>query len=477
MLFNSLPFLFVFWPLCFIGFYASGRHSARAAMVFLTFASLAFYGYWNILYLPLLVSLIIANSLMGQIILRYRSRVWLTLGVGLNLACLGYFKYADFFVGNLNALGAGLPFLHIVLPLGISFFTFQKISYLVDCYRGLVKDRGFWNYALFVSLFPQLIAGPIVRFTEISPQFADKNFGRLDWTKIATGLFLFIIGLSKKVLFADHLAQIATPIFTRADSGLGIYPFEAWTGLLAYTFQIYFDFSGYSDMAIGLGMMLGLVIPQNFQSPYKSASIIEFWRTWHMTLSRFLRDYLYVPLGGNRAGAFRRFLNLVIVMLLGGLWHGASWNFVIWGGLHGSYLIINHGWRRLVPEGKTQRLSPRLLKTALTFLAVMAAWAFFRAATPGGAVALLSSLFSAHGLPPLPIAALLENTDLLLLSFCALIIWLFPNSLQQAEDFSKSLKGNQVKAFPAGVMYGMALVVCLFFIYTGSYSEFIYFQF
>ncbi|MGI9501998.1 MAG: MBOAT family O-acyltransferase, partial [Geminicoccaceae bacterium] len=302
------------------------------------------------------------------------------------LALLGYFKYTDFLIANVNELlGTSLPILGIVLPIGISFYTFQQIAFLVDAYRGQVTDFTFKRYLFFITFFPQLIAGPIVHHAEILPQLAKR--WRIDLTSdLALGLFIFLIGLTKKALLADSFAGIATPIFDSADGGAVLTAQEAWVGALAYTFQIYFDFSGYSDMAIGIARMFGLRLPINFASPYKSVGIIEFWRRWHITLSRFLRDYLYIPLGGNRSGRVRRYLNLLITMLLGGIWHGAGWGFVIWGFLHGAFLMIEHGFRALFAKTPVPLPRPLLrgLGWGLTFLAVILAWVPFRAVTLDG---------------------------------------------------------------------------------------------
>ncbi len=347
MLFNSLVFVLGFLPAVVIGFALLARRGTPGqAMLFLVGASLLFYAAWNPPYLFLLVGSVAFNYGLGQRLRARPSRWVLGFGIAANLGAIGYFKYANFFLDNVNALtGGGLEIGTIVLPLAISFFTFQQIAYLIEAHRGDIAEHDFLSYALFVTFFPQLIAGPIVRFNEVVPQFAAERFGRLGSRDLALGATLFVIGLGKKVLLADSLARAASPVFQAAELGLPVAPVEAWTAALAYSFQLYFDFSGYSDMAIGLACLFGIRLPWNFASPYKATSVIEFWRRWHMTLSRFLRDYLYIPLGGNRKGPARRTVNLMIVMLLGGLWHGAGWSFVIWGGLHGLYLCVNSAWR------------------------------------------------------------------------------------------------------------------------------------
>jgi D-alanyl-lipoteichoic acid acyltransferase DltB (MBOAT superfamily) len=299
--------------------------------------------------------------------------------------------------------GAPLPFVNIILPLGISFFTFQQIAYLVDVMRGAKVERDIVSYTLFVSFFPHLIAGPLVHHAEMIPQFKRGRSGR-SAVLAARGLAIFAAGLFKKVVIADNLAQFVSPVFAHLDAGGGVTTPWAWLATLAYTLQIYFDFSGYSDMAIGLALLFGIRLPVNFRSPYKAASIIEFWRRWHITLSRFLRDYLYIPLGGNRLGEQRRYFNLMLTMLLGGLWHGAGWNFLIWGGLHGLYLCANHLWqawrgahtKALAAKGYAKAFPAWVLKGfswAITFFAVVIAWVFFRARTADGAWQMLGGLF------------------------------------------------------------------------------------
>src|ERR1019366_3355606 len=341
MLFSSYTFLFQFLPATVLAFAAARRHSPRAGIMVLAGASLFFYGAWRPVYLLLLIASVAVNFGLG---LRMedplRRRAIGTFGVALNLAVLCYFKYTNFIFDSLNTLtGAPLPFFNIILPLGISFFTFQQIAYLVDVMRGARVD-----YTLFVSFFPHLIAGPLVHHAKMIPQFKRGCTGRSS-VLAARGLAIFAAGLFKKVVIADNLAQFVSPVFAHLDAGGGVTTPWACLATLAYTLQIYFDFSGYSDMAVGLALLFGIRLPVNFCSPYRAISIIEFWRRWHITLSRFLRDYLYIPLGGNRLGEQRRYLNLLVTMLLGGLWHGAGLNFLIWGGLHGIYLSINHLWR------------------------------------------------------------------------------------------------------------------------------------
>jgi alginate O-acetyltransferase complex protein AlgI len=401
MLFSSYTFLFQFLPATVLAFAAARRHSPRAGIMVLAGASLFFYGAWRPVYLLLLIVSIAVNFALG---LRMedplRRRAIGTFGVVLNLAVLCYFKYPNFIFDSLNALtGAPLPFVNIVLPLGISFFTFQQIAYLVDVMRGAKVERDIVSYTLFVSFFPHLIAGPLVHHAEMIPQFKRGRTGR-SAVLAARGLAIFAAGLFKKVVIADNLAQFVSPVFAHLDAGGGVTTPWAWLATLAYSLQIYFDFSGYSDMAIGLALLFGIRLPVNFRSPYRAISIIEFWRRWHITLSRFLRDYLYIPLGGNRLGEPRRYINLLVTMLLGGLWHGAGWNFLVWGGLHGIYLCINHLWHAWRGDKKyapTTGLAAKVCSWAITFFAVVIAWVFFRARTADGAWQMLGGLFGFEG--------------------------------------------------------------------------------
>jgi alginate O-acetyltransferase complex protein AlgI len=315
-----------------------------------------------------------------------------------NLALLALFKYANFFISSINSLGGHIGVLDVVLPLGISFFTFTQIAFLVDVHRGVAREYNFVHYLLFVTWFPHLIAGPVLHHKQMMPQFALPATYRPDATSISLGLTLFSIGLFKKVVLADHLAAFADPVFNATAAGSHPMLLAAWAGVLAYALQIYFDFSGYSDMAIGLSRMFNIRLPLNFDSPYKAASIIDFWRRWHMTLSAFLRDYLYYGLGGNRKGPVRRYINLFTTMLLGGLWHGAGWNFVLWGGLHGVYLIINHGWRRLMGHGgvPASRLA-HAASVAITFAAVFFAWVPFRATHWADTIAIWKGMVGLNG--------------------------------------------------------------------------------
>ncbi|WOO42924.1 MBOAT family O-acyltransferase [Rubellicoccus peritrichatus] len=402
MLFNSSDF-FVFFGLTVCGFFLIGRFQHRIALGWLVLCSLLFYGWWNPPYLILIVASLVFNYFCGWHIYQKKARMALWLGVSANLLTIAYFKYYDFFLSSAAwVLGNEYRAANIILPLGISFFTFQQIAYLVDAYHKEAGERNFLNYSLFVSFFPQLIAGPIVHHQELLPQFRNSAIFKPQKEAVYTGLTIFFLGLFKKVVVADGVAPYANAVFDHADMGGSVSFFEAWGGALAYTVQLYFDFSGYSDMAIGLACVLNIRLPMNFNSPYRKASIIEFWRSWHMTLSCFLRDYLYIPLGGGRRGGkVRRYGNLMITMLVGGLWHGAAWNFVFWGGLHGLYLLINHAWRNIFPKRDDSFWLFRHVKHAvywvMTFVAVCVAWVFFRALTFSGAFEIIKGMAGLNG--------------------------------------------------------------------------------
>jgi alginate O-acetyltransferase complex protein AlgI len=393
MLFNSYVFIFAFLPAALVAVMLAHRFGRQAVMAVLIVASLIFYGWFVPGYIVLILASATFNYGVGLLIKRHKTEtLYIALGVAANLILLGIFKYLDFAIGTANAaLATNWTFVNIVLPLGVSFFTFTQIAYLVDLHRGQAKTGSFGEYLLFVTFFPHLVAGPIIHHANIIPQFRDKAFGLITAAAVTEGLTWFAIGMVKKTLIADNISPIADQIFGIAASGGHPSFFEAWFGALAFAFQIYFDFSGYSDMAIGLGLMFGVTFPLNFNAPYRSTSAIDFWRSWHMTLSRFLRDYLYIPLGGNRKGRSRLYLNLMITMLLGGLWHGAAWTFVAWGGLHGCFLAINHAWRRI------DIALPAAIGWLLTMVAVCFAWVFFRAEGFGSAVKMAAGLAGMNG--------------------------------------------------------------------------------
>jgi len=396
LLFNSYIFIFIFLPLTFlIYFYLTSKRLVVGAKAFLVFASLFFYSWWNIIYLPLILGSILFNFAIGASLskdehLKISKKTLLVFGIVFNLLLLGYFKYTDFFIYNTNLLfDSNIDLLHIVLPLGISFFTFTQIAYIVDAYRGEVKEMDYLNYSLFVTFFPHLLAGPILHHKEIMPQFnSTKNFVR-NYRNIAMGIFLFSMGLFKKVIIADTFAVWATNGFDNAEA---LSFLEAWATSLSYTFQLYFDFSGYTDMAIGIALMFNIKFPINFNSPYKAMDIQDFWRRWHITLSRFLKDYIYIPLGGNRKGEIRTYSNLMTTFIIGGIWHGAGWTFVFWGFLHGAALVVHRLWKSL---GFSMN---NILAWFVTFNFINISWVFFRAKEWNDAIKVISGMFGLSGL-------------------------------------------------------------------------------
>jgi alginate O-acetyltransferase complex protein AlgI len=431
MPFNSYPY-FVFLAVAVIGFRWLENRALTGRRVFLLLASYAFYAWWRADFLVLLAGSTLVNYALGHEIearagRRQDRRTLLVAGLAFNLGLIALFKYDTLFISTANdVLGIGLPVPHFFLPLAISFFTFEQISYLVDADSGKTHNYSLLDYALFVAYFPHLIAGPIVRHNDLIPQFRQMRSRNDD---LATGVTLFTLGLAKKSLIADNLAPFADAIFNAAGRGTHLGATDSWLGTLFFAFQIYFDFSAYSDMALGSSVMLGIRLPVNFHSPYKAASIIEFWRRWHISLSAFLRDYLYIPLGGNRGGRSRRYLNLFITMLLGGLWHGASWTFMLWGGLHGAYLAINHAFRHAT-KGMTVspalRLPLRAASVLLTFAATAMAWIVFRAPDLGSAGRVVGGLVGGGQSSIVSFSPLAAITLLLLFA----MVWFAPNSMQ-----------------------------------------------
>ncbi|MBS4033335.1 MAG: MBOAT family protein [Ignavibacterium sp.] len=410
MLFNSHIFIFLFLPATLLVYFLCGIYSTRLSAVWLIAASLFFYGWWNPAYVGLLVGSILFNYSVGMVLAREHTRhrqsvkrIILIFGITGNFLILGYYKYANFFLSTLSGIvNVEWTIGNIVLPLGISFFTFTQIAYLVDAFKGDVKEYNLVHYSLFVTYFPHLIAGPILHHKEMMPQFGLKSTYRFSYENFSVGLTVFAIGLCKKVVLADSVAPYAQTVFKAASEGSILTFIEAWAGSIAYALQLYFDFSGYSDMAIGLAMLFGVSLPLNFYSPYQAVNIIEFWRRWHITLSRFLRDYLYIPLGGNRKGSLRLSINVIITMLLGGLWHGAGWTFIIWGGLHGLYIAINHIWHSVLHFFGYRKIHGkwwgRAVARMLTFLAVVVAWVFFRADSIDSAMRVLKGMAGLNGI-------------------------------------------------------------------------------
>jgi len=496
MLFNSYEFIFLFFPIVLVGFLLMQGRGAWLAAAWLALASLFFYGWWRWQALPLLLASIVVNYAFGLALTpaagrddrRRKQLLWLALAA--NLGLLGAFKYADFFVVNANVLrdAAGAHAWALpgwVLPIGISFYTFTQIAYLVDSWRGEVRERRFVHYLLFVTYFPHLIAGPVLHHAQMMPQFARAAVARFDASQLCSGFALFAIGLAKKLLIADPLGQYADLAFGVAQGGGSPDLLTAWSGVLAYSFQLYFDFSGYSDMAMGLSRCFGIELPLNFASPYKATSLIDFWRRWHISLSTFLRDYLYIPLGGNRLGVARRHINLFATMLLGGLWHGAAWTFVIWGAMHGAMLVVNHLWRGLFPpQGEAPAWRHRLralLGGVLTFGFVCIAWTMFRADSAASAWRIYEGLFGLNGVGTafggieLPYK---KSEFFRLLILAAVISFAMPPATRVAQWLV--LPDARAVPAPWRAAAGAVLTVALLgwgISYIGRHSAFLYFQF
>ena len=478
MLFNSYPFIFLFLPLALAGYFWLGRSSNLAPVWWLAFASLAFYSVSNWQFVPLLVASVAFNYVIGWLLISKQLRsgtrfAVLTTGVAGDLLVLGTFKYAGFFAANLNTLFSTGFAVNILLPVGISFYTFTQIAFLVDAYRGNVARYGLPHYALFVTYFPHLIAGPILHHKDMIPQFERTETKRPDPHLILCGLIIFAIGLFKKTCLADGIQPLVAPAFGANTPSFD----QAWIGALAYTFQLYFDFSGYCDMAIGISLMFGIFLPLNFNSPYKAASIIDFWRRWHMTLSQFLRDYLYIPLGGNRHGRTLRYLNLMITMLLGGLWHGAAWTFVVWGALHGAYLCVNHAWSNYGPA-----VAPRFARVAnaaafiLTFLSVVIAWVFFRADSLSSAIFVVSTMAD----PTNIVFGRGEIANAMFVAVYAALAWFAPNTQTiMGYDHKNRVVGEDLAEWlkRPGFLYAAAATLAFGVLGISQHSEFIYFRF
>jgi alginate O-acetyltransferase complex protein AlgI len=492
MVFSSYLFLFYFLPLALVCYYTAPR---RARHLVLTVLSYVFYGWANPLFVVLLLVSTVIDYVCGLAIARAHARaglaepdalapsldgmipperqpraarVWLAASIVSNLSMLGFFKYFNFGVDNLNAL-AGLTglealrldsVLRVTLPLGISFYTFQSMSYSWDVYRGRAAAiRNLVDFACYVSMFPQLVAGPIIRFSEVADQLRARTHAV---TKFARGVAFFSVGLAKKVLLANPCGKVADLAF---DAG-SLSAHDAWVGVTAYAFQIYFDFSGYSDMAIGLGLMLGFVFAKNFDSPYRSQSITEFWRRWHISLSTWLRDYLYVPLGGSRRGPVRTYVNLAIVMLLGGLWHGAAWNFLVWGGLHGLLLALERARGGAAPYAGL----PAPVRVGLTFVVVQVTWVFFRAPDLPSAMRYLGYMTGLGDAGPgagLIGGLIYQPYYLLTLLTSAVVVWRCP----QTWDWSRTLTPARAAAVAA------AFIAAAVMLTTQAFNPFIYFIF
>ncbi len=516
MQFNSYIFILCFLPLVLIGYFGLNRVGKdRLAKLFLLAMSLWFYGYFNVSYLFIICGSIVVNFAISRLMDKAAAkggktgeertaarRLLMIAGVIFNVAVIFYFKYYDFFIENLNALfRTDFVLKHIVLPLGISFFTFQQISFIVDAYKGEVKQYSFLEYALFVTFFPQLVAGPIVLHSELIPQFKDKEKWQVNFDNLSKGIMLFVRGLAKKVLVADVFGNAVNWAINQASSipvgeGALTVP-EIIILMLSYTFQIYFDFSGYSDMATGLGLMLNLDIPMNFNSPYKALSVADFWKRWHMTLTRFLTRYIYIPLGGSRKGKLRTYINTMIVFLISGIWHGANWTFILWGVLHGlaqCFNKITHGiYESLVAAAKKTSASGVLLgiiKTVqwlFTFAFINVAWLLFRADSVTMWLQILrrfgiqyyvvrQDILEPFRIPKL--TALLEimgvansGTDALWISLVSFMILAFGLCLCTKNNYQAEYRRNVFSVVSTWVLF----ILCL--ISLSTVSTFLYFNF
>ena len=506
MIFNSFEFLFLFLPGVLLTYYLARRYISHwTALSLLAAASFFFYAWWDVSRAPwheldgwtfeslirslwfirhvlLLLGSVIINHIVARLMRRWGNQPLLAVGIIFNLSLLGFFKYADFLAGNINALtGLDLPELGLGLPLAISFFSFQQISYLVDVARRKTEPGRFFAHALFVSFFPHIVAGPLIQHHQIASQFNDTTRKDDIWDNLGVGLSLFAIGLAKKVLIAESIEPYASSLFAMAERGDTPGLVAAWLGATAYALQIFFDFSGYSDMALGLARCLGFRLPVNFNGPYKSASVVEFWRRWHITLSHFLRDHLYIPLGGNRHGETRRSINLMATMLLGGLWHGAAWTFVIWGGLHGLGLTVNHYWAKWGPKGWFDG-HHRIIAIGLTFAFTTIAWVFFRAESWTGAGRILAGMFGMSGLG-------LEGVSgelVIWVAFGLGLVWSLPDTPELFADVldEQTLKDAQIKPKPGPrwrfthwAAIGAAVLLFLSVLNAWKTSEFIYYTF
>jgi alginate O-acetyltransferase complex protein AlgI len=468
MLFNSPEFIYFFLPFAIAGWWGlNALQREQDAQRFVILCSIYFYGWWDTRYVPLLVGNAIGNFYLGQVIAKTRSRALLIVGLVYNIGLLGYFKYADFLLENWNlANGSAYPMLQLVLPLGLSFFTFQVIAYLVDCYKGYVEDFDLGRFAFSMAFFPHLIAGPILHYSDVMPQLRERVV--FDARQFSQGLFLFAAGLCKKSVIADRIAEHVDPLFA-ADTVLPF--FEAWVAAIGYGLQIYFDFSGYSDMAIGIGLLFGIILPQNFNSPYQAVSIADFWKRWHRTLSRFLRDYVYIPLGGNRNSFAMGLLAAALTMVIGGFWHGAAWTFVLWGLLHGLFIGLHRLWT------KTGLRLAEPVAITVTFLAVSVAWVLFRAASIDQAWSIWKGMLGLNGMTLPSIAAglcpacvqatLITGIELIWGGILLAICLTYANAQQAAQQLEPNIKN--LAYFSTLLFTGIWL--------AGSHDSFIYWQF
>lgn len=462
MLFSSFGYIFLFLPITFfVYFYLNFLKKTIGARVWLVLASLFFYAYWKISYLPIILISLLVNYCFGYALLSKArllssKKLLVICGICFNVLLLGYYKYSDFVISNLNAAcHIHLPLLNIILPLGISFFTFTQIAYLIDVYKRKVKEYSLLNYALFVTYFPHLLAGPIIHHSEMMPQFSNIRAKIVRYKNIWMGIVLFSIGFFKKIVLADTYAIWANQGFDHTS----ILTFlSAWSTSLSYSLQLYFDFSGYTDMAIGVSLMFNIILPINFNSPYKALGIQDFWQRWHMTLSRFLRDYIYIPLGGNRVGNLRLYENLMITFLIGGIWHGAGWTFVFWGFLHGFGLVVQRIWRGF------NFVLPRVVAWVITFNFVNFAWVFFRAKSWHDAVKVLSGMFSCNSVHGFNLVVWLSIV-------IGLVIVLF------AKNSNEIIRSRRIYKKKMVFLVGVIFIISIVFLNVRGGSEFIYFQF
>jgi len=470
LLFNSYEFIFIFLPLTFfLYFYLNSKKLTIASNILLVFSSLFFYSWWNINYLPIILSSIFFNYFLAKHLNSSSNKAYLIFGIFMNLLLLGYFKYTDFMIDNLNywILKENLPNLNLALPLAISFFTFQQIAYLSDSFSNKTKESNFLNYALFVTFFPQLIAGPIVHHKEMMPQFRKLKNKLIDYRNIATGLFIFSIGLFKKVVIADTFAIWANHGFDVAET---LSLVEAWATSLSYTFQLYFDFSGYADMAIGLALLFNIKLPINFNSPYKSTSLIEFWERWHITLSTFVSLYIFKPIlkSFTHYSFNKGLISIFISMLVIGLWHGASWIFVFFGAIHGIGIVINHVWKK-----KIKIPIPYYLGWFLTFNLVSISMIFFRAKEWEDIVKILSSMIGTNSIGDIQTLRSFAMVDelqffyLIVAFFLAFIGFFFKNSMSITKETMKKKRAY---------IY-MVLLLWISILHLNRANEFLYFNF
>ncbi len=484
MLFNSIEYICLFLPLVVIFYYIFLKlRLLTVSKVWLVLASVLFYSWWDPKYTALLLTSMLINfgigsAFSGKYFQDKRKRKYLLIfGLAVNILILGYFKYANFFIDNINfILHTDIQIAKIILPLGISFFTFTQIAYLVDAYKKEAEEYDILSYLLFVTFFPHLIAGPILHHKEIMPQFSDIKRKVLKYKNVVSGLFLFVIGLFKKTFMADTLSLYVAMGYPAGGGNAEISFLEGWIIVFSYTMQIYFDFSGYTDMALGSAKMLNIDLPINFNSPYKAISVQDFWRRWHITLSRFLRDYIYIPLGGNRKGEVRMYSNLLVTMLIGGLWHGASWMFVIWGALHGIAQVINKLWQ------KTKIELPKAFSIFITFMFINFTWIIFRAENFAQAKNIVNALFNINNfiIPKTHHFDFVFNHSakypycILILILTVLFVFICPNS-------NKIISYIKINSKRAAILYALAFallfVACVIKLNCTNYSEFIYFNF